>query len=111
MLAAQNNALRTRVSELEVINDLFKGRVSELEASEQEARREVEALKREVERLKRGSVEMEKGTDGVAEKEDEERATKKAKLNENHDNESGEAGFAEPKKGEETQAAPETTEK
>lgn len=31
--------LKTRVSELEVINDLFRGRVAELEQSEQEARR------------------------------------------------------------------------
>ncbi|KAF2258710.1 hypothetical protein CC78DRAFT_98870 [Lojkania enalia] len=38
-LAAQNTSLRTRVSELEVINDLFRGRVTELEQSEQEARR------------------------------------------------------------------------
>jgi GATA-binding protein, other eukaryote len=30
--------LKTRVSELEVINDLFRGRVAELERSEQEAR-------------------------------------------------------------------------
>lgn len=110
-LAAHNNALRTRVSELEVINDLFKGRVSELETSEQEARQEVEALKREVEKLKRGSVEMEKAADSTAEKENEERATKKAKLNDSHDNENGEGGFAEPKKGEETQEAPEKAEK
>lgn len=37
-LVHQNNTLRTRVSELEVINDLFRGRVSELESSEQNAR-------------------------------------------------------------------------
>ena len=93
-LAAHNNALRTRVSELEVINDLFKGRVSELETSEQEARREVEALKREVERLKRGSAEMVADTT-AEEQNNEERATKKAKLNDSHDKESGEAGLAE----------------
>lgn len=33
------DALKTRVSELEVINGLFRGRVSELEASQEEARR------------------------------------------------------------------------
>lgn len=38
-LAAQNTSLKTRVSELEVINDLFRGRVAELEHSEQDARR------------------------------------------------------------------------
>jgi len=43
---SNNNVLKTRVSELEVINDLFRGRVSELEQSEQEARRR-EALAKE----------------------------------------------------------------
>lgn len=38
-LSAQNTSLRTRVSELEVINNLFRERVTELETSEQEARR------------------------------------------------------------------------
>ncbi|KAK4964852.1 GATA zinc finger protein 3 [Elasticomyces elasticus] len=38
-LHAQNAHLKTRVSELEVINDLFRGRVAELEQSELEARR------------------------------------------------------------------------
>ncbi|KAG9580525.1 hypothetical protein KCU97_g11939, partial [Aureobasidium melanogenum] len=33
-----NSSLKTRVSELEVINDLFRGRVAELEQSEQDAR-------------------------------------------------------------------------
>ena len=101
-LAAHNNALRTRVSELEVINDLFKGRVSELETSEQEAKREVEALRREVEKLKRGSVEAAADitTAAAEEQHDSERATKKAKLNDDHDNEqNGEAGFAEFTKG------------
>lgn len=109
-LAAHNNALRTRVSELEVINDLFKGRVSELETSEQEARKEVEALKREVERLKRGSAEVvEDSTSGEAQ--NEERAAKKAKLNDTHDNENGEAGFAEFTRGDDsTHEATEGTE-
>lgn len=48
---AQNSHLRTRVSELEVINDLFRGRVGELETSEQEARREANAKREENERL------------------------------------------------------------
>jgi GATA-binding protein len=101
-LAAHNNALRTRVSELEVINDLFKGRVSELETSEQEAKREVEALRREVEKLKRGSGEVADDTTTItaAEEQNEERATKKAKLNDDYDNEqNGDAGFAEFTKG------------
>ncbi|KAJ9629613.1 GATA zinc finger protein 3 [Taxawa tesnikishii (nom. ined.)] len=45
-LAATSGHLKTRVSELEVINDLFRGRVTELEQSEQEARRN-EAMARE----------------------------------------------------------------
>ncbi|KAI9769812.1 MAG: hypothetical protein M1840_003806 [Geoglossum simile] len=38
-LFAANTSLKTRVSELEVINDLFRGRVTELEQSEATARR------------------------------------------------------------------------
>ncbi|KAL2352508.1 GATA type zinc finger protein Asd4 [Cryomyces antarcticus] len=37
-LVGNNSNLKTRVSELEVINDLFRGRVTELEQSEQDAR-------------------------------------------------------------------------
>lgn len=40
--AANSGHLKTRVSELEVINDLFRGRVAELEQSEQAARRNAE---------------------------------------------------------------------
>lgn len=38
-LLAANTSLRTRVSELEVINELFRGRVAELEQSDASARR------------------------------------------------------------------------
>lgn len=38
-LLQSNTTLKTRVSELEVINDLFRGRVHELEQSDAEARR------------------------------------------------------------------------
>ena len=44
-LRLQNQELRTRVSELEVIQDLFRGRVEELERSEREAREEMGRLK------------------------------------------------------------------
>lgn len=44
-LTAQNTSLRTRVSELEVINDLFRGRVNELENVEQEAKRAEQAAR------------------------------------------------------------------
>ncbi|KAF2154277.1 hypothetical protein K461DRAFT_285690 [Myriangium duriaei CBS 260.36] len=45
-------SLKTRVSELEVINDLFRGRVAELEASENDARRAEAAAKDESARLR-----------------------------------------------------------
>lgn len=38
-LVAQNSSLKTRVSELEVINELFRGRVAQLEQDESMARR------------------------------------------------------------------------
>ena len=38
-----NNELRTRVSELEFVNDLFQGRVKELEASEKDLRQRLAA--------------------------------------------------------------------
>ncbi|KAJ4351078.1 hypothetical protein N0V95_004182 [Ascochyta clinopodiicola] len=48
-LAAQNTALKTRVSEMELINDLFRNRVSELETSEGQARATEQALRAELE--------------------------------------------------------------
>ncbi|KAF2161156.1 hypothetical protein M409DRAFT_28484 [Zasmidium cellare ATCC 36951] len=50
-LSQANQVLRTRVSELEVINDLFKGRVTQLEASEQEAQMKVAELERRIAEL------------------------------------------------------------
>ncbi len=47
-LIAQNSSLKTRVSELEVINELFRGRVSQLEQDEANARRG-EEMRRESE--------------------------------------------------------------
>lgn len=58
-LVQQNNGLRTRVSELEVINDLFRGRVAELENSEQDARRNLEEANQRETDLKRRIQEME----------------------------------------------------
>ncbi|KAF2127731.1 GATA type zinc finger protein Asd4 [Dothidotthia symphoricarpi CBS 119687] len=52
-LAAQNTALKTRVSEMELINDLFRTRVNELEQSEQAARETQAKLMQEIEDLKR----------------------------------------------------------
>lgn len=52
VVCSQNSHLRTRVSELEVINDLFRGRVGELENSEQDARRAEHAKGEENKRLR-----------------------------------------------------------
>lgn len=127
-VVAQNNALRTRVSELEVINDLFRGRVSELEASEQEARREVEALRKELESVKRGDAsadivaeqkpqegqeqeQQNHGQDQSQEQDlehkpdEQERSPKRARTEDRA--ESGEAGFAEFTRSEESQESAE----
>jgi len=55
-LVQQNNELKTRVSELEVINDLFRGRVAELEGNEAEAR---QALGDTVRRLQQATSRLE----------------------------------------------------
>ena len=51
-VVSHNNQLRTRVSELEVINELFRGRVAELESTEKEARTNEAVKEAEVQRLK-----------------------------------------------------------
>jgi GATA-binding protein len=51
-LAAQNTALKTRVSEMELINDLFRNRVTELENSENAARDTEAKLRAELEEIK-----------------------------------------------------------
>lgn len=72
----QIQTLRTRVSELEVINDLFRGRVSELEASERNARRNELSKAEEVQALTRA---LEAASAKIAELESEAPARKKAK--------------------------------
>lgn len=54
-LLAANTSLKTRVSELEVINELFRGRVTELEQSDAAARRS-EMIARESEARLRQSL-------------------------------------------------------
>lgn len=50
VLISSNTTLKTRVSELEVINELFRGRVNELESTEAETQRQLDdALRREQE--------------------------------------------------------------
>lgn len=85
-LVRQNNRLKTRVSELEVINDLFRGRVTELESNEAEARRALDdALRRlhhasaradEAERRERGGG----GTGPNGEHHDGERTNKRLRM-------------------------------
>jgi GATA-binding protein len=55
-LLAANTSLKTRVSELEVINELFRGRVAELEQSDATARRS-EMIARDSEARLRRSLE------------------------------------------------------
>lgn len=55
-LVAQNSSLKTRVSELEVINELFRGRVTQLEQDESNARRG-EEMRRESEQSLIGRLE------------------------------------------------------
>ncbi|KNG49960.1 signal recognition protein [Stemphylium lycopersici] len=57
-LAAQNTALKTRVSEMELINDLFRNRVSELEQSEQSARQTESSLRQELEETKQREADL-----------------------------------------------------
>lgn len=76
-LLAANTSLKTRVSELEVINELFRGRVAELEQSDATARRSemiardsearlrrsLEESQRREEELKRRLSELEQNTE------------------------------------------------
>lgn len=57
-LAAQNTALKTRVSELELVNDLFRGRVTELESSEQAARERESQIRTELEEVKQREADL-----------------------------------------------------
>jgi GATA-binding protein len=51
-LAAQNTALKTRVNEMELINDLFRNRVTELENSESAARDTEAKLRAELDEVR-----------------------------------------------------------
>lgn len=56
-LIAANTSLKTRVSELEVINGLFRGRVAELEQSDATARRSEMVMRDSEARLRRSAEE------------------------------------------------------
>lgn len=93
---AQNNSLRTRVSELEVINELFRGRVAELEGAEQAARNAAGQAQEELDRLKAELLAL-RGTAAQAEErpkdENEERLAKRARVED--EVAEGDAPFAE----------------
>lgn len=91
-MVARNNQLKTRVAELELVNDLFRGRVAQLETSEGNAR-QAEVSRREMEAqlrmaleaagrredgLKRRVEELERAAAGVDD--DRERCRKKVKV-------------------------------
>ncbi|KAF2279165.1 uncharacterized protein EI97DRAFT_166258 [Westerdykella ornata] len=58
-LMSQNTHLKTRVNELEVINELFRGRVSELENSESRLKAELDEMRQREADLKRKLDEFE----------------------------------------------------
>jgi GATA-binding protein len=62
-LAAQNTVLRTRVSEMELINDLFRNRVTELEQSEQSARQTESTLRQELDEVKQREADLKRRLD------------------------------------------------
>lgn len=66
-LAAQNTALKTRVSEMELINDLFRNRVSELEQSEQSARQTESSLRQELEEVRQREAELKRRLEEIEE--------------------------------------------
>lgn len=66
-LIAQNAAYKTRVSELEVINELFRGRVTELEQDASNAKRGVDHLQRQLEESQRRENQLKRRLDDYEE--------------------------------------------
>lgn len=93
-LLAANTSLKTRVSELEVINELFRGRVAELEQSDaaarrsemivrgslEEAHRREEGLKRRLEDTERQATEHQSQRDSLSNGTSGEPSAKKIRL-------------------------------
>ncbi|KAI9880116.1 MAG: hypothetical protein M1830_005361 [Pleopsidium flavum] len=70
-LLAANTSLKTRVSELEVINDLFRGRVAELEQSDANARNGEMMLRETDDQLRRALDETQRREDHLKRRLDE----------------------------------------
>lgn len=66
-LAAQNTALKTRVSEMELINDLFRNRVTELETSESAAKETEAKLRAELEEVRQRESSLKRRLDELDE--------------------------------------------
>ncbi|KAK2791025.1 hypothetical protein FQN53_007214 [Emmonsiellopsis sp. PD_33] len=64
-LLAANTSLKTRVSELDLINELFRGRVAELEQSDAAARRAEMILRDSESRLRQSLEESQKREEGL----------------------------------------------
>lgn len=64
-LLAANTSLKTRVSELEVINELFRGRVAELEQSDATARRSEMIVRDSEARLRRSLEDAQRREDDL----------------------------------------------
>tara|TARA_R110002003_G_scaffold45_25_gene3695 strand:- start:3997 stop:4644 length:648 start_codon:yes stop_codon:yes gene_type:complete len=62
-LTAQNTALKTRVSEMELINDLFRNRVTELENNESAARDTEAKLRAELDEVKQREANLKRRLD------------------------------------------------
>ena len=64
-LQQQNTTLKTRVSELEVINDLFRGRVAELEQNDRRAQMMQEQLRQALDHSKQQENELKRRLDDI----------------------------------------------
>ncbi|WEW57277.1 GATA zinc finger protein 3 [Emydomyces testavorans] len=86
-LLAANTSLKTRVSELEVINELFRGRVTQLEQSEEASRRSELSVRDSELQLRRSLEEAQKREEDLKRKVSElEQVLNECKQNHNGDN-------------------------
>jgi GATA-binding protein len=76
-LAAQNTALKTRVSEFELVTDLYKNRVKELEDYQKSAQQTEQFLRQELEQVRQREADLKRR---IEEMEEESPRHKKIKL-------------------------------